>query len=187
MKTNFLDQFYTIDPDTGNYIIDIALKDYDEVFNTWDSSVYNIRDLDSSLKTFLDEFSYEIDSKNKIKLVFNMQDEKKDKEMEKTIINGVRNHFNYRYFLTTKHTNRKRNKSFVYIAVSVLFTILTTYLQISEESRLLQELLLLNLTVGSWVFLWEAFSILFMQSSDLTQRRKHYKRIVTAPIEFRYH
>ena len=42
MKTNFLDQFYTIDQDSGDYLIDIALKDYDEVFNTWDSSVYNI-------------------------------------------------------------------------------------------------------------------------------------------------
>ncbi|MER2064535.1 MAG: hypothetical protein ABS873_07765 [Alkalibacterium sp.] len=187
MKTNFLDQFYTIDPESGDYIIDIALKDYDEVFNTWDSSVYNIRDLDSSLKSFLDEFSYEIDSKNKIKLIFNMQDEKKDKEMETTIKNGVRNHFKYRYFSTTKQTSRNRNKSFVYILVSVLFTVLTTYLQIGEESRLVQELLLLNLTVGSWVFLWEAFSILFMQRSDLTKRRKHYERIVTAPIEFRYH
>jgi len=187
MKTNFLDQFYTIDPDSGDYIIDIALKDYDEVFNTWDSSVYNIRDLDSSLKSFLDEFSFEIESKNKIKLVFNMQNEKKDSEMEKSIRNGVRNHFNYRYFLTTKHTSRNRKKAFVYIMVSVLFTILTTYLQIAEGSRLIQELLLLNLTVGSWVFLWEAFFILFMQKSDLTKKRKHYERIVTAPIEFKYH
>lgn len=187
MKTNFLDQFYTIDPDSGDYIIDIALKDYDEVFNTWDSSVYNIRDLDSSLKAFLDEFSSEIDSNKKIKLIFNMQDEKKDSEMEKTIRNGVRNHFNYRYFLTTKHSKRNRNKSFVYIVVSIFFTILTTYLQSADGGNLFQQVLLLNLSVGSWVFLWEAFSILFMQRSDVINKRKHYERIVKAPIEFRYH
>ncbi|HAJ70162.1 MAG: hypothetical protein ACTHVM_04150 [Alkalibacterium gilvum] len=187
MKTNFLDQFYTIDQDSGDYLIDIALKDYDEVFNTWDSSVYNIRDLDSSLKSFLDEFSYEIESKHKIKLIFNMQDEKKDAEMEKTIRNGVRNHFSYLYFLTTKHTKRNRNKAFVYIFVSILFTILTTYLQNAVGGNLIQDVLLLNLTVGSWVFLWEAFSILFMQRSDVIKRRKHYERIVNAPIEFRYH
>lgn len=187
MKTNFLDQFYTIDKDSGDYIIDIALKDYDEVFNTWDSSVYNIRDLDSSLKSFLDEFSYEIDSKHKIKLIFNMQDEKKDSEMENSIRNGVRNNFNYHYFLTTKHAVRNRNKSFVYIVVSLLFTTLTTYLQVTDGGNLIQNVLLLNLTVGSWVFLWEAFSILFMQRSDMRRRRKHYERIVKAPIEFRYH
>lgn len=187
MKTNFLDQFYTIDPDSGDYIIDVALNDYDEVFNTWDSSVYNIRDLDSSLKSFLEEFSYEIESKYKIKLVFNMQNEKKDPEMEKIIRNGVHNHFNYRYFLTTKHARRNRNKSFTYIVISILFTILSTYLHIAEANQLIQELLLLNLTVGSWVFLWEAFSILFIQRSDSREKIMHYKRIINAPIEFRYH
>ncbi|MDN6294441.1 MAG: hypothetical protein L0J41_07935 [Alkalibacterium sp.] len=187
MKNNFLDQFYTIDPDSGDYIIDVALKDYDEVFNTWDSSVYNIRDLDSSLKSFLDEFSFEIESRHNIKLIFNMQNEKKDTEMETRIRNGVRNHFNYQYFLTSKHKNRNRNKSFIYIVVSVLFTILSTYLQNTESLNLFQQVLLLNLTVGSWVFLWEAFSILFMQRSDMRRKRKHYERIVNAPIEFRYH
>lgn len=187
MKTSFLDQFYTIDPETGKYIIDVALNDYDDVFNTWDSSVYNIRDIDSSLKAFLEEFSYEIDSKHKIKLVFNMRNEKKDREMEETIRSGVRNHFNYRYFLTTKHARRKRNESFIYIFVSILLTIFSTYFRFPVVGKLVQEILLLNLTVGSWVFLWEAFSILFIQRSEIRQKRIHYQRIVNAPIEFRYH
>lgn len=187
MKNNFLNQFYTIDPDSGDYIIEIALMDYDEVFNTWDSSVYNIRDLDSSLKSFLEEFSSEIDSLYKIKLIFTMQNEKKDVEMEKSIKIGVRNYFNYRYFVTTKQTVQNRKKSMVYILVSILFTILSTYFQTSEENKLIKELVLLNLTVGSWVFLWEAFSLLFMQSSRLSKKRRHYERIVSAPIEFRYY
>lgn len=187
MKNNFLDQFYTIDSESGDYIIDVALQDYDDVFNTWDSSVYNIRDLDYSLKSFLEEFSYEIEPKHKIKLVFNMQDEKKDPEMEEMIRNGVRNHFNYRYFLTTKYTSQNRKKSIIYIFVSILFTILSSYLHISEASKLIEDLLLLNLTVGSWVFLWEAFYILFIQRSDSRRKKRHYERIVNAAIEFRYH
>ncbi|MBM7571483.1 hypothetical protein [Aquibacillus albus] len=187
MKQSFLDQFYTVDPVSGDYIIEIALKDYDEVFNTWDSSVYNIRDLDSSLKSFLEEFSYEIDSRNKIKLIFVMQDEKKDNKMEKSIETGVRNYFNYRYFLITKQTKKNRKKSVIYILISMMFTIVSTYFQVSEENKLIQELISLNLTVGGWVFLWEAFSLLFMQSGNLSKRRKHYKRIVSAPIVFRYH
>ncbi|WP_209122724.1 hypothetical protein [Alkalihalobacillus sp. BA299] len=187
MKNNFLDQFYTIDPVSGDYIIEIALKDYDDVFNTWDSSIYNIRDLDSSLKSFLEEFSYEIDSQNKIKLIFDLQNAKKDIKMEKNIEIGVRNHFNYRHYVITKQTTQNRKKSAVYILVSIMFTILSTYFQFSELNKLVQKLISLNLTVGGWVFLWEAFSLLFMQSSDLSKRRKHYKRIVSAPIMFRYH
>lgn len=187
MKNNFLDQFYTIDSGSGDYIIDVALQDYDDVFNTWDSSVYNIRDLDYSLKSFLEEFSYEIEPKHKIKLVFNMQDEKKDPEMEEMIRNGVRNHFNYRYFLTTKYSSQNRKKSIIYILVSILFTIISSYLHISEASKLIEDLLLLNLTVGSWVFLWEAFYILFIQRSDSRRKKSHYERIVNAAIEFKYH
>lgn len=187
MKNNFLVQFYSIDQFSGDYIIEIALKDYDEVFNTWDSSVYHIRDLDSTLKSFLEEFSYEIDSKNKIKLIFNMQNEKRDIKMEKSIKTGVRNYFNYRYFVITKQTAQNRKKSMVYILLSVVFTILSTYFQILDGSKLIKELVLLNLTVGSWLFLWEAFSLLFMQSSDLSKRRKHYERIISAPIEFKYY
>lgn len=187
MKNNFLDQFYTIDPESGDYIIEVSLKDYDEVFNTWDSSVYNIRDLDSSLKSFLEEFSVEIDSHKDIKLTFDMLDEKRDTEMEKNIITGIRNYFNYRLYVITNQTSQNRKKSFIYILVSVMFTVVSSYLQFTAENKILQELIKLNLTVGGWVFLWEAFSILFMQSGNLTKRKKHYKRIIAAPMIFRYH
>ncbi|MGP4038871.1 hypothetical protein ACTWP4_03015 [Gracilibacillus sp. D59] len=187
MKSRFLDQFYTIDPVSGEYIIEIALHDYDEVFNTWDSSVYNIRDLDASLKSFLEEFSYEIDSHHKIKLVFDMKDATQDTNMEKNIELGVRNYYNYRHFVMNKQTMQSRKKTLIYILVSTLFILLSTFFQLSEENQFFQQLLSLNLTVGSWVFLWEAFSLLFMQSGDLSKRRKHYRRIVVAPIIFRYH
>ncbi|WP_112181020.1 MULTISPECIES: hypothetical protein [Paraliobacillus] len=187
MKNNFLDQFYTVDPVTGDYIIEISIKDYDEVFNTWDSSVYNIRDLDASLKAFLEEFSFEIDSRKNVKLKFDMLDEKKDVEMEKNIIKGIRNNFNYKYYLLNKQTVQSRKKSFIYIIVSVMFTIASSYIQFSEENKIFQDLVSLNLTVGGWIFLWEAFSILFMQSGNLSKRKKHYKRIIAAPIIFRYH
>jgi hypothetical protein len=187
MKKSFLDQFYTIDRISGDYVIEISLKDYDEVFNTWDSSVYNIRDLDASLKSFLEEFSYEIDSNHKIKLVFKMRDEVKDSNMEKKIELSIHNYYKYRKFVITKQTNQNRRKALIYIFVSILFTILSSSFQFSIEKKVIQELISLNLTVGSWVFLWEAFSLLFMQSGDLFKRKKHYKRIITAPILFRYH
>lgn len=96
MKRNFSDQFYTIDPVTDDYIIEIALNSYDDIFNNWDSSVYNIRDLDSSLKSFLEECSFDIDLRSKVTLRFQMQDESQNQNTEKTVIAGLRNFFNYR-------------------------------------------------------------------------------------------
>ncbi len=106
---NFLDQFYTVDPESGDYIVEIALNDYDDIFNSWDSSVYNIRDLDSSLKSFLVDCAYDIDDNKKIILRFNMQDEKKDHVMEKNIEKGIRNYFAYCiYMLKKAYTERKK-------------------------------------------------------------------------------
>ncbi|SET73888.1 hypothetical protein SAMN05421676_107137 [Salinibacillus kushneri] len=186
MTHTFLDQFYTIDPNTGEYIIEISLKDYDDVFNTWDSSVYNIRDLDSSLKSFLKECSYDIGSKKAIKLRFNMKNQKKDERMEALIAEGIRNYFQYALYVTKKRFSEKRKRSLLYVILSLFFTILSYFFQTTNASQLMGEIISLSLTVGGWVFLWETFSLLFIHSSDLWKKRGQYKRISQAPIIFRY-
>lgn len=187
MSNNFLDQFYTIDPESGDYIIEVNLENYDDIFNTWDSSVYNIRDLDSSLKSFLEECSHDIKSQNNIQLRFNMQKQERNIDMEKNIEKGIRNYFNYILYTTKRDFLNIRNKVFLYIIVSVLFTTLSFYLQISDNAKVINEIISLSVTVSGWVFLWEAFSLIFIQSSDLWKKRKQYKRILSAPIVYRYH
>ncbi|MRH43485.1 hypothetical protein GH741_12430 [Aquibacillus halophilus] len=186
MNRNFLDQFYTLDSETGNYIIEIALKDYDDIFNSWDSSVYNIRDLDSSLKSFLEECSFDITSSKDIVLRFNIKNQVKDEEREKKIERGIRNYFNYCLYITKTKFSYRRKRSFYYIIASFLFTVVSYYLQNIVENEFFNQIVLLGLTVGGWVFLWEAFSLLFIHSSDLTRKKKQYKRILSAPMWFRY-
>lgn len=186
MKNSFLDQFYTIDQKTGDYIIEIALKDYNDIFNSWDSSVYNIRDLDSSLKSFLEDCSYDIDSNKNIILRFNIHDQIKNIDMEKKIKKGIRNYFTYSLFITKKKFSTRRKRTFSFIGFSLVFTLLSVYFQSMETNKVIYELGLLGLTVGGWVFLWEAFSLLFIQSSDLWKKKKQYKRLVNSPVIFNY-
>lgn len=183
---NFLDQFYTIDPHTGNYIVEIALNDYDDIFNSWDSSVYNIRDLDNSLKKFLVDCAYDIDDRKKIIMRFNMTDEKRDPIMEENIIGGIRNYFNYCIYMLQQEFSYRKGRALIYVVTSLAFTVTSVYLQSIVETELLKEIVLLSLTVGGWVFLWEAFSQIFIQSSDLRRRRAQYERIRRAPIMFNY-
>ncbi|MDL4843098.1 hypothetical protein [Aquibacillus rhizosphaerae] len=187
MKThNFLDQFYTYDAETGKYIIEIALNDYDDIFNSWDSSVYNIRDLDSSLKSFLEECSADIAKSKDIILRFNIKNQIKDMEREKKIEQGIRNYFNYCKYITKNQFSFRRKRSFFYILASLFFTIVSYFLQNIVDNEFVKEIVLLGLTVGGWVFLWEAFSLLFIQSIDLSKKKKQYKRILAAPIKFKY-
>ena len=171
MKNNFLDQFYTIDSESGDYIIEIALKSYDDIFNNWDSSVYNIRDLDSSLKSFLEECSYDIDTRRNIVLRFNMQNQQRDHSMERNIETGIRNYCKYFLHVQKMHFAARRKRTIIYILVSLTLTLVSAGLQSVVHNKIINDLILLGLTVGGWVFLWEAFSLLFIQSSDLRRRK----------------
>lgn len=186
MKRNFLDQFYTIDPETGDYIIEISLNSYDDIFNSWDSSIYNIRDLDSSLKSFLEECSYDIDLRSRVTLRFNMQDESKDQGTEKTVVAGLRNYFNYRLHFMRKKTHQERKKILGYIVVSLVLTFFSFYLPAVMEMGIVHKVFLQGLQLGGWVFLWEAFTLLFLQGGSARKKRKEYKRLLGAPIRFRY-
>ena len=186
MKRNYLDQFYTIDEETGDYIVEISIEDYNDIFNNWDSSVYNVRDLDSSLKSFLEACSFDIDLKHNIVLRFVMNSQQKDTESEQKIEKGIRGYFRYYLYFLRKIVNKKRKKAFIYMVVSVILISLTYIFKISMDINVFRNIILQGLSVGGWVFLWEAFSLLFIQHGDTNKKRKEYKRLLESPIEFRY-
>lgn len=186
MKRNFLDRFYTIDPETGDYIIEITLVSYDDIFNSWDSSVYNIRDLDSSLKSFLEECSYDIHSRRKVTLRFHMRDERENSETEKTVTAGLRNYFNYRLHFTKKKMRQDIKKVLIYIVVSLVLTFFCFYLPTILEKGIFNKIFFQGLQLGGWVFLWEAFTLLFLQGGAPRKKRSEYKRLLNAPIRFQY-
>ncbi|MTI80341.1 MAG: hypothetical protein FH758_05565 [Firmicutes bacterium] len=186
MRNNFLDQFYTIDPHTGDYIIEITLTNYDDIFNSWDSSVYNIRDLDSSLKSFIEDCSSDIDLRKNIILRFNIWHQDKDTVREKIIVEGICTYFYYCLHITRNRFHERIKRAAFYVLTSLVFTIMSIYFRSIVKNEMIHELVLLSLTVGGWVFLWEAFSLLFIQSSELWKKKKQYKRLLGAPMIFKY-
>jgi len=186
MKRNYLDQFYTVDEESGDYIIEITIQDYDDIFNSWDSSLYNIRDLDSSLKAFIEECSRDIDINKKVTLRFNIQKETKDPELENTISNGIRNFFEYYAYITKRKLRERNKKALIFIGISAAFTISSFFLRNELDPELFQHFILESLTVGGWIFMWEAFSYLFILSNDERKKKKEYRRLMKAPMLFRY-
>jgi hypothetical protein len=186
MNEDFLAQFYTIDEDSKKYIIDVELEDYHDIFNDWESGVYNFRSLDSSLKKFLEGCSRDIDLKYDLILRFNLHDEKRNKETEATIKENIDNYFDYVRYNLKQELNTRIKKIIFYIIFYLFFMFLSFYLQSTPGTNIVNNILLQGLTVGSWVFLWEVFSILFFNSDRLWQRKKEYKRLLEAEIRFNY-
>lgn len=185
-RRSYLEQFYTVDEESGDYIIEIAIQEYDDIFNNWDSSVYNIRDLDSSLKAFIEECSRDIDINKKISLRFNIRKETKDPKLEETISNGISNFFEYYWYITKRQLRERNKKAILFILISAAFTVTSFLLKNDIDPKLFQHFILESLTVGGWIFMWEAFSHLFIQSNDQRKKKKEYKRLIKAPMLFRY-
>ncbi|WP_261132304.1 hypothetical protein [Bacillus sp. Marseille-Q3570] len=138
------------------------------------------------MKSFLEDCSQDIALNNNVVLRFNIEDEQKEPSLEKTIVQGIRNYFDYNYHIMKKKLEERWRKTLLYVLISVLFTAASLYFKNTMESEMVDHIILQGLTVGGWVFLWNAFSMLFIQSSDLLKKRKQYRRLLTTPIKFRY-
>lgn len=185
-KKHYLDQFYTVDKETGDFLIEIKLKEYDDIFNNWDSSLYNVRDLDRSLKSFISDCSQDIDLNRNVGLRFHLSKEEPDHEKEETILEGIHNYYEYLLFVEQKQLASKRRQAFLFILISSLFILGSFYLRNATGLALFQHFLLESITVGSWIFMWEAFYMLFINSRDELRKQKEYKRLVRAPVFYSY-
>ena len=85
MKSEPISTLYERNPVTGNFIIEIALDKYGDVFNEWDHATYRKRDMDPELAFFLEESSAEIPIRYGLDLVFYLPKQEMDKEKESLI------------------------------------------------------------------------------------------------------
>lgn len=184
MHLDPLSKFYTVNPVTNEYVVEIALQEYEDIFNIWDSSVKEIRDLNADLKAFLETCSYDIALNHKMVIRINVKEQSKDERLENTIEESIRNYFNYSVIIVNDILSRRRKMAAIYILISMIFLITSIIVQGMSTGNMLFSVLLQCLTVGGWIFLWEALTILFLQSSEIMKKRKIFQKLLITPIFF---
>lgn len=185
-KINELKQFYKVNPENNHFIIEVSVDSYSEIFNGWDPSPIKRRDLDPELMEFILESSEDIHPKLPIELHFYLPESEQDEEKEGLSIAGIRNNFQSSILYTKKELSQNRKKTFEYVMLSVLFLLLAYFLGRFTLDHVLLKILYEGLFVGGWVFLWEAFSIIFFSDQELNAQLKHYYRFLESPIIFHY-
>lgn len=171
--------------DTDRYAIDIAINNYTDIFNEWDSAPFKRRDLNPYLQNFLEECSREISMKHRLAIVFYMPITRQNSEKEEVCITGMRTHFAFNVHVL--HKERKtmihgvvRNTliglSFLVVAIS--FDQLSLY-------GILSQVFTQGLFIGGWVFIWEALSTLSFKNRVLNYKIREWQRLHEAPIHFK--
>ena len=185
-KNSLLEKIYQKNPVNGNYIIELSLDDYADIFNEWDHAPLRRKDIDPDLLRFLDESIDDIPMKNGIDICCYFSEQVRDAEREKQITSWFRTFYAFYIELEQKKIRKMIRKAMVCLLISAVFFI-SSYLggRLTGNSMggyILSEIVV----VGGWVFMWEAITFLTFERSEINHLIKNYRRFATAALSFRY-
>ncbi|WP_373899245.1 hypothetical protein ACER0A_002385 [Haloimpatiens sp. FM7315] len=181
-----MNKIFEINPSTGNYIIEISLDKYTDVFNDWDHASFKKRDMDPDLVLFIENCSEDIPLKYGIDICFYLPKEIQDKSREKIITTGFKTYYNFYTHMENKFLKESYKKFLSYIVISFAFLALSYLMANLARNELVYITLAQGVNIGGWVFLWEAISFFFFKKRKIVNDVKTYKRLTGASIYFKY-
>jgi len=186
MKKVLLKNIYKFDETSQEYVIDISLDSYQELFNDWDASPTWKKDLNPELATYLESSSYEIPRKNNIRVDLFLPADMKKQENEEKALRGINNYFKSVLYFTKIELNYNFRKILAFIILG--FTFITTAYFVQNQTSLSFgfDVLIEGIFIGGWVLLWEAFSLFFFSMHALRKRKRMYLRFLNSKIQFNY-
>jgi hypothetical protein len=180
-----LEKIYERDKASGSFIISVALDRYVDVFNELDSAPWRRRDLDHDLRIFLEDCSADIPFRYDIILQFNVEQEKQDNLKEEKLKVGLKTYFSFVRISLQKKIRNSYERSIFYVLGS-FFLLFASYSLRTTSNNLILISLFEVVSIGGWVFLWEAISTLAFTSREARDKYKQYERFSTAKIRFNY-
>lgn len=185
-NVDYLQKIYERNPITGNYIIEVALDKYTDVFNDWDYASYKKRDMDPELAYFLEDCADDIPGKYGLDICFYIPKEIKDKRREEVIVVGIKTYYSFYLHSELKVLRATYKRIFLYILTSFLILLTKMFLVSVSKPTVLFNTISESMNIGGWVFLWEALSLVFINRSDSIENTEKYKRFVNSNIYFKY-
>jgi len=186
-KKNYLKQIYKMDPETNAFIIEISLESYNEIFNGWDPSPIKRRDLDPDFLHFIEECSSDIPLNYDLELQLHLPKGLYNEEKEELTRVGVKNNFSFIAHFIGKELEQINRRIIFYIIISFAFLSFGYLSTEKVAENIITTTLIEGLSIGGWVFLWEAFSLFFFSRQEVLGRQKRNRRFQETKINFNYY
>jgi hypothetical protein len=181
-----LEKIYEFDEELNAFIISVAIEDYIDIFNQLDFAPFKIRDLNHDLRMFLEDCSSDIPIKYDIIIKFTVSREKRDPEQEEKIKVGLKTYFSNVRNSLAREIKSSHQKSAFYTIASFMLLFASYSLAPLIPDSIVFSTLVEGVSIGGWVFLWEAISSFVFKNRDIRERYRHYMRFSHAPIRFDY-
>ncbi|MBN2735932.1 MAG: hypothetical protein JXR70_03055 [Spirochaetales bacterium] len=185
-KMDLLNRIYDRDPLSGAYIIQVSIDRYTDIFNELDPSPLRKRDLDADFVNYIEDFSIDIPLKYKTELQVVGPREIRDVEKEKRVQAGIKTYCNYMLLVLREKLYSAYRNAIGYTAVFLLLMLISFTLGPLLQNTVFSQTLLEGISVGSWVFLWEAIALLSFKNLETRREFKRYQRLELSPVKFLY-
>lgn len=182
----FVRDAFSIDEDSQTPLIELAVDRYDDLFNALDAAPHDRRDLATPLKDYLAACADWVPAEVPLTIEITLRAMQRQPELERHVIRGIQHYYEYMARVVDRQMVRRRRRVAGFVAASFAFlgAALTANQQL-DTSGVLQSFAVSGLTVGGWIFMWEALALALIRPLDLKAERAHHRRLAEAPIRFR--
>lgn len=180
-----LESYYQKEGDT--YLIEIRLKSFHQLFNSFDPSPFLEKDLDNEAENYIVQSAKEFPLNSRLKLVFYVPKTDRE-EAEKLIPEAIHNYFNYRSDGSAKDLRHKIAQGRTSLIAGSIF--LTICISISSLIGLLNNVTIVNilkegLLILGWVAMWRPLEIFLYDWFPIYQRQQMFDKLSQIPIDIR--
>lgn len=181
-----LSRLYDWDPAAKAFVVKVAIGDYCDVFNELDPSPLRKRDIDDALFNYLYDCSKDIPLSWNLRIEFVADDTERDRVKEERVRKGLHTNFDFIILYLKREIAGIFRRSVLWVGVSLGFLLASFTLNAKLPQGLLSSTIVEGLSIGGWVFLWEAMALTAFRSREKTGKLGRYRRLRHASKTFRY-
>ena len=185
-KSDYLQKIYEKNATTGNYVIQVTIEKYTDIFNDWDNAPFRKRDMDPDLAIFLENCFEEIPEKHGVDICFYLPKEEKDINREESLIAGIKTYYSFYLHQEIRALNKNYQKIFKYVIASLSLLAVSVFLGKTVDKNIILGTIQQGFNIGGWVFLWEVISMVFFRGREVSSEVSKYQRFLNSLIYFKY-
>lgn len=188
MLNTLIYDLYDYDPKDHSYVIKISPDYYLDIFNKLDHYPIRKRDINQSVINYIEDCSEDIPLSKTIKIEIKIKKEPRNADLEERTAKGVRNYFQYILASYKKMSKTVLNTSLIYMLIFAIIAVATFFIESLQLNinRIFLKMILEGVSIGSWVFLWEAIAGLVIKNRENRFLIKTYKRLSKSFLYFTY-
>ena len=166
-------------------LLEISLKNINQLFNTLDPSPFYDRDLDVHAEQFLVSWAQELPTDLPLKLRLHLKELPPGDKPSDWITQGIHNYFAERARLTRLEFQRLLRQGRTSLAIGLGFLVgclMLSELLVSRDAGVFPGLLRESFNIAGWVAMWRPLQIYLYDWWPLRQQETLFQRLSVIPV-----